>query len=89
LAETGYLLDPHTAVGMVAAQKAHLDAEVPMVVLATAAPAKFPKAMQKITGETPNLPPRLSGLMTHPERMVHLGKDQALLEAHIRQNRQR
>ena len=43
-----------------------------MVVLATAHPAKFPDAMQAITGERPALPPRLASLMTRPERIAVL-----------------
>ena len=34
-------------------------------------PAKFPDAMQAITGERPALPPRLAGLMTRPGALHH------------------
>ena len=55
----GETLDPHTAVGYAVAQQHRRDPTVPMVVLATAHPAKFPDAVQKATGERPALPPRL------------------------------
>lgn len=78
LAESGYLLDPHTACGVYAAKTA-LDGKVSddtaRVVLATAHPAKFPDAMQEITGARPGLPARLSSLMTDPERFPVLGND--------------
>ena len=53
----GETLDPHTAVGYAVAQQHRRDPAVPMVVLATAHPAKFPDAVQKATGERPALPP--------------------------------
>ena len=49
----GETLDPHTAVGYAVAQQHRRDPTVPMVVLATAHPAKFPDAVQKATGERP------------------------------------
>jgi len=84
LAGSGYLLDPHTATGVIAAQKAGLPAHVPVVVLATAAPAKFPDAMEAITGIHPALPPRLAGLMRAEERMVRLPNALAGVQAHMR-----
>ncbi len=70
LASTGELLDPHTAVGVhVAAQ--HLG-ESPMVVLATAHPAKFPDAVFKATGVNPALPEKLKGLMERQESFTVL-----------------
>ena len=52
----GETIDPHTAVGYAVAQQHRRDPKVPMVVLATAHPAKFPDAVQKATGERPRLP---------------------------------
>ncbi len=65
LAATGELLDPHTAVGVHVAR--HHMGESPMVVLATAHPAKFPDAVRAATGVNPLLPERLKGLMDAPE----------------------
>jgi threonine synthase len=73
-AESGYLLDPHSACGVVAARKAlsSQSRHIPHIALATAHPAKFPDAMQAITGERPALPPRLASLMTEKERVTVL-----------------
>src|SRR5439155_15061787 len=76
-AETGYLLDPHSACGVVAARKtlSNQSRHIPHIALATAHPAKFPDAMAAITGERPSLPPRLASLMTDPERVTVLPND--------------
>lgn len=76
-AASGYLLDPHTACGLIALERTTPQSEVPGVVLATAHPAKFPDAMEKITGERPGLPPRLSSLLTDPERFPTVENDLA------------
>ena len=74
LAETGELLDPHTAVGYAVAQKAQASRS-PMVTLATAHPAKFPDAVEKASGIRPGLPQRLSYLLDAPERFTVLPND--------------
>jgi threonine synthase len=79
LDQSGYLLDPHTAVANVVANKA-ADRSTPMVVLATAHPAKFPDAVKAATGVHPALPPRLQHLMTAPERLSAVVNDQAAVE---------
>ena len=45
----GYLLDPHSAVGVHVA-KGHLSKDAPMICLATAHPAKFGQSIQDATG---------------------------------------
>lgn len=65
----GETIDPHTAVGYAIAQQHRRDASVPMIVLATAHPAKFPDAVQKATGKRPALPARLSDLLVRTERV--------------------
>jgi threonine synthase len=81
LDETGYLLDPHTAVGIAVADR--LEHASPMVTLATAHPAKFPDAVKEATGVMPELPARIGDLFARPERMTHLPADQAAVEAHV------
>jgi threonine synthase len=71
----GETLDPHTAVGYALAQQHRRDPKIPMVVLATAHPAKFPDAVQKATGERPALPPRLADLFQRTERVDGLTND--------------
>ncbi|MBS9478745.1 threonine synthase [Ancylobacter radicis] len=81
--ETGYLLDPHTAVAVSVAERAAHDPRVPQVVLATAHPAKFPDAVERACGERPALPPHLADLMERPERTPTLPNDITAIEAYI------
>ena len=78
---TGYLTEPHTACAIFAADKA--PAATAQVILATAHPAKFPDSMQEITGKRPGLPPRLSSLLTEPERMSVVANDRDAIERFI------
>jgi threonine synthase len=80
---TGTLIDPHTAVGVAAAQDAGRDPAVPMVVLATAHPAKFPDAVEAATGVRPPLPPHLHDLFERPERYEVVPDDAGELKAFI------
>ena len=64
----GMLIDPHTAVGLAAARQARADTAVPMVVLATAHPAKFPDAVESASGVRPPLPEHLADLFDRPEK---------------------
>jgi len=79
----GETIDPHTAVGYAVAQQHRRDTSVPMVVLATAHPAKFPDAVARATGERPSLPDRLSDLLERAERVDGLPNDLAALKALI------
>jgi threonine synthase len=82
-ARSGYLIDPHTACGVIAAARPKMIAATPHVVLATASPAKFPDAMEAITGERPALPLRLAPLLTDPERMTVLPNDLTAVERFV------
>jgi threonine synthase len=83
LRETGYLVDPHTAVAVAVAEKETRDPMTPMVVLSTAHPAKFPDAVEAACGVRPALPESLAGLETRRERFTVLPADQAAVENHI------
>lgn len=88
---SGYLLDPHTACAEHAAdvlvESGH-DPTIPIVILATAHPAKFPDAMEQITGNRPELPERLKDLMSLPERLHPIENDISQVKAAIIANRQ-
>ena len=85
-AETGHILDPHTAVGVHAARRAMTaDANIPMVVLGTAHPAKFPEAVERATGRHPPLPPHMADLLSRPERFTVLPNDLGAIERFIRE----
>ena len=84
-ADTGYLVDPHTACAVVAADKT-LGAKVgnvAQIILSTAHPAKFPDAMEEITGTRPPLPARLTGIMTGGERIERLPAELTAVEAFV------
>ncbi|WP_349359657.1 threonine synthase [Stappia sp.] len=82
LRETGYLLDPHTAIGVHVAE-ARGETASPMVVLATAHPAKFPDAVERASGTYPDLPPALRPMMEAPERFTPMPADRSRIEQHI------
>ena len=79
----GYLADPHSAIG-IAAARARPTPGVPTVAMATAHPAKFPDAMQRATGISPPLPPRLADLYEREEQYQHAPNDLAAIEAVVR-----
>jgi threonine synthase len=81
--EAGYCADPHTAVGLAVAEKEARDPAVPMVVLSTAHPAKFPDAVAAACGVTPKLPDWLGDLGSRPERVTVLPADQAAVEKFV------
>jgi threonine synthase len=86
----GYLADPHTAVGTAAARAlAPADHGIPVVVAATAHPAKFPDAVAEATGERPPLPAGLADLYERPERFSVLPNELAGIEAFVRAHARR
>jgi threonine synthase len=83
--EHGYLLDPHTAVG-VCAGKEFRDEGRPMVCLATAHPAKFGEAVSRAIGQCPDLPPSLADLREDDSRCEVLDADLAQIKAYLREH---
>ncbi|WP_137861672.1 MULTISPECIES: threonine synthase [unclassified Sphingomonas] len=67
-AEAAQVIDPHSAIGLAAARRADLPADVPVVTLATAHPAKFADAVERATGVRPSLPARVGDLFDRQER---------------------
>ena len=83
LAQSGELVCPHTAVGIKVADERRV-AQVPMITLATAHPAKFPAAVEQACGVHPPLPPAMSDLYERPERVTRIANDLATLMDHIK-----
>lgn len=79
----GYLLDPHTAIGVKAAQLCKQDSVTPMISLATAHPVKFSEAIQRAGIETPALPDHLSDLYEREESYAVLPKNLSDVESYI------
>jgi len=71
----GELLDPHTAIGYVVGERERSSRETPLVVLATAHPAKFPAAVKAASTIDPTLPPHMSDLFEKEERFDVIGND--------------
>jgi len=87
----GYLADPHTAAGTAASHAcAPDDAATPIIIAATAHPAKFPDAVEQATGTRPGLPPHMADLYEREERFTVLPDDlaavQSAVRAHARRN---
>jgi threonine synthase len=70
--DSGIITDPHTAVGLAAAQKEQARRPGPMVVLSTAHPAKFPDAVKRATGQTVEVPASLRKHLEGHERFETL-----------------
>lgn len=79
----GETIDPHSAIGLAAAQDAELDASTPIVTLATAHPAKFGDAVERATGVRPTLPARIGELFERQERYVVLPAEIGAIEQFV------
>ncbi len=82
-AQTGKLIDPHTAVAVAVAAKTATSPSDPVVVLSTAHPAKFPQAVARATGLTPPMPPQLAGLIEREERYAVLPNELGALKSFL------
>jgi threonine synthase len=78
----GYILDPHTAVGVKAAEKCKT-AGVPMVCLATAHPAKFSEVVNKATGTLPPMTDALSEILKTKSRCKIMAAKDKNIRAYI------
>ncbi len=78
----GVLVDPHTAVGLVATRTC-ADPNEPVVTLATAHPAKFADAVERATGVRPTLPEHLGDLMSRTERSTELPNDLSAVQRFV------
>ena len=85
LTKDGYLLDPHSAIGMKVAREA-AKGNAPMTVLATAHPAKFPAAVKAACGVEPQLPVWLADLMDRKESFTVLDNDLKVVQEFVRRN---
>jgi len=85
-AETGYLLDPHTAIGVAAARACRRHNDRPMVTLGTAHPVKFAEAIAQAGLATPALPHHMADLLEREERCSLLPNSLADLQAFVVKN---
>lgn len=68
--DANYVLDPHTAVGVAAAQRLKLPGQT--ICIATAHPAKFPESIAPVVGDANVHHPTLDRLRDLPERCAEL-----------------
>jgi threonine synthase len=78
----GVMLDTHTADGLKVALEQR-EADVPMLVLETALPAKFEDAIQEALGQAPVRPKGLDNLESLPQRFVVMEADAAAIKQYI------
>lgn len=78
----GVTIDTHTADGLKVAME-YREADVPMVVLETALPAKFEDAIVEALGSPPERPADLAGLESLPQRFVVMDPDVDAIKAFI------
>lgn len=81
-AESGVTIDPHTADGVKVARE-HVEPGVPMLVLETAKPEKFPEIVFEATGERLGMPEHLAGLLELPQHVTEMADDEATLREFI------
>ncbi|MDR2881785.1 MAG: threonine synthase [Azoarcus sp.] len=81
----GVMIDPHTADGMKVAWQhvASLPADVPLLVLETAQPAKFAETLREALGRDPEIPADLQGLEALPQRVEVMPPDAEAVKAFI------
>ncbi len=79
---TGYVLDPHTAVGVHAGQACRRQG-VPLVCLSTAHPAKFGEAVKRAIGREPEMPASLANLTGKPTRCQVLDAEIATVKGFV------
>jgi threonine synthase len=80
-----YVLDPHTAVGVKAAQL-HKTVGVPMVCLATAHPAKFGTVVEEAIGTPPHIPESLVGITDKSSRCELMDADTKKIQEFVTKN---
>ncbi|WP_288904376.1 threonine synthase [uncultured Sneathiella sp.] len=85
LDDSAKLVDPHTAVGLAVGESCRKNTDVPLVTLSTAHPAKFPDAVEKATGERPELPKHMADLFEREERLVDLPNDIGTIKSYIKE----
>ena len=84
-AETGYILDPHTAVGVHAGKEVG-SKDCPVICLATAHPAKFGEAVNQAIGQESERPDSLENLEQRESRCELLDADENSIRKFIEKN---
>ena len=83
--ETGYILDPHTAVGVEAGRRVR-DNSLPLICLSTAHPAKFGAAVKEAINCDPELPDAFKGIEQRPKRLETIAADTDTIKEFVQRN---
>jgi len=83
---TGYLMDPHTAVGYLGWKQyqSATGTKEPVVILSTAHPAKFGDVIEHATGTPPEIPPRLAACFTAEKQSIKMQPDYNAFESFLK-----
>ncbi len=82
--EQGRFLDPHTATGVLAAERLlSREDDATVITLGTAHPAKFLEIVEKATGVRPEIPERLSRLLAKEKLTTLVGPDYRELKSFL------
>ena len=85
---SGYVLDPHSAIGVYAARRQLAkNPQTPVIALATAHPAKFPDAVKAATGVCPALPTFMGDLYERLENTTPMSNNAQKLANFIKTHR--
>ena len=82
--KTGYILDPHTAVGVEAGRRTR-NKSLPLACLSTAHPAKFGAAVKTAIGQDPELPEAFQGIQNRPRRLETIAAETEAIKAFVDQ----
>ena len=74
-AETGNIVDPHSAVALTAVDRLESNSASPMVVIATAHPAKFPDTIERTLNTKAPVPKQLREIAQLQERYRRISSD--------------
>ena len=78
----GVVIDPHTANGIKVGLD-YLEADVPLVCLETAQPAKFEETIREALGRAPERPAAFAGLESRPRRFEVVDPDHEAVKRYI------
>ena len=72
-----YVIDPHTAVGILGLDKYQdiHQSTLPGVVISTAHPAKFPESVEPVIGEVIPVPPQLAQYLEREKQATHMSTE--------------
>ncbi len=84
--QTGEVIDPHSVIGIAAAQAKRNNPSVPVVCMGTAHPAKFADAVESVIGRAVEFPARLEKVMSATEQYTKMDNRLDQIQAFVRAN---